>query len=429
MGDNNVEKPLHEVTGLITVDVEKAAQKTDLNLWDVYALAAKHTELLATSAENVEQAKAQSAQALGAWLPQISLGDTKSWQSNDYIVGSANSIFPPSDNALYLSGAETILSGLNQVAAIQGAQATVDFQNENLRNAAATLLSNVAQDFYNVLQLQDALQTQQASRDLTEQTLAQQKKWQTIGRAQKSDVLSTSAQLAQVVANLTSTQNQLTQAKETLATLAAIKPDAVLHSEDEIFTAPPYPLAEALTKVESRPDVKAAAISVAISDAFLLQAHGEHLPSLAMQGQYYLQKDGGSSAPDWNLQLVASLPLFEGGQIIAQENQAGSKKRQAQLQLSLVRRNAAEQVRQVYQNLTDSIQEMDAFQKAVDAAQEAYEAVLHDYKLSLTTNIQVLNALSTLETTKESWVKAKYQVLTDQVALGVATGELPKTQK
>lgn len=426
VGDNKVENPLHEVTGLTTENVEKASQKTALNLWDVYALAAKHTEILATSAENVEQAKDQSSQAIGAWLPQISLGDTKNWISNDYIVGSSNFLFQPNDNALYLSGTETILSGLNQVAAVQGAQATIDFQNENLRNAAATLLTNVAQDFYNVLQLQDALQTQAASRDLTEKTLEQQKSWQAIGRAQKSDVLSTSAQLAQVVANLTSTQDQLTQAKETLATLANIKPDTVLQSDDEVYTAPAYSLDEALAKVGTRPDVKAASVSVAIADAQLLQAHGEHLPSVAVQGQYYLQKDGGSPTQDWNVQLVASLPIFEGGQIIAQENDAASKKRQAELQLSLVRRNAVEQVRQVYQDLTNSITEMDAFQKAVDAAQAAYEAVLHDYKLSLTTNIQVLNALSTLETTKESWVKAKYQVLADQVSLGVAMGDLPK---
>jgi outer membrane protein len=428
VNDGKIEKPLEEATGLKSSDLEKASQKTELNLWDVYALAADRTETLAIGAENIEQAHTLSRQAVGAWLPQISLADKQNWQSNAYIVGSAPSL-NPLNNSLYLSGAETIFSGLTQVAAIQGAQATVDFQNENLKNSAATLLSGVAQAFYNVLSFQDALQTQQATQDLTQKTLDQQKSWQAIGRAQKSDVLSTSAQLAQVIANLTATRDQLTQAKETLATLAGISPDSVLRSENEVFTAPTATLVDCLAKVKDRHDVKAAQAAVDIANAQLLQATGGHLPTLALLGQYYLLQDGGGATPDWNVQLNASLPLFEGGQIFAQEDQSSSKKRQAQLQLSLTQRTAAQQIRQIYQNLVDSIQVMDAYQKAVDAAQSAYEAVLHDYKLSLTTNLQVLNSLNTLENTKENLLKAKYQVLSDQVALGVATGELPKISR
>jgi outer membrane protein len=426
VGDSKLERPLEEATGLATSDLQKASEKKELDLWDVYALASDRTETLASAQENVEQAHAQSRQALGAWLPQISLADRKNWQSSGYIVGPGSS--SPLDNSLYLSGSETILGGLTQVAAIQGAQANVDQQTENLKNAAAVLLNSVAQAFYNVLSLQDALQTQQASQDLTQKTLDQQKSWQAIGRAQKSDVLSTTAQLAQVTANLTSTRDQLTQAREALANLAGIAPDAVLKSENETFTAPGASLEDCLARVRERHDVRAAEAAVAVADAQLLQATGGHLPTVALQGQYTLSQNGGGSTPDWNVQLNASLPLFEGGQVFAQEDSASSKKRQAQLQLSSVKRNAAQQVRQVYQNLVNSLQEMDAFQKAVDAAQAAYEAVLRDYKLSLTTNIQVLNSLSTLETTKESLLRAKYQVLADQVALGVATGELPKTK-
>lgn len=428
VADDRIEKPLEETTGLTSEDVARASAKKELNLGDVYALAVERTETLASAAENVDQAEAQSQQALGAWLPQVSLNGSKGWQSDNYVGASngfsSNSAVP--STSLYLSGAETILTGTTQLAALQGADALVQVQRSNLRNGAATLLLSVSNAFYNVLQLQDAMETQKASRDLTEQTLEQQKKWQAIGRAQKSDVMSTSAQLAQLSANLTNTQDQLTQARETLATLAGIAPDTVLKSDRESFVPPSAPLEESLKKVESRADVKAAAASVAVADASLLQAHGGHLPSLVAQGTYYLDKEGSSPSPEWTAQLVASLPLFEGGQVLAQERSASSKKRQAELQLSLIRRNAAREVRQSYQGLVDSLAAMDAFQKAVDAAQAAYEAVLHDYRLSLTTNIQVLNALNALETAKESLVKARYQVLADQVALGVATGELPR---
>jgi outer membrane protein len=145
-----------------------------------------------------------------------------------------------------------------------------------------------------------------------------------------------------------------------------------------------------------------------------------------VEGDYYLQDNNENPTPDWNLELVASLPLFEGGQIVAQEDSAASKKRQAEMNLSLIRRTAFDDVREAYKSLVDSMSETDAYQKAVDAYQADYQDVLHDYKLNLTTNLQLLQTMTSLETTQISYLKAKYQALYDQIWLKVATGELPK---
>jgi len=425
VGDNNVEKPLQQVTGLTSDDVEKAAQKSSLNLWDVYALAVKHTETLATNVENVEQAKAQDRQAIGAWLPQIFLNGTKAFTSGDYIGGGSSSLSPIASDTAYFSGAETIFSGLTQVAAVQGAGANIDSQQYGLQNQSRLLLLNVANAFYNVLALEESLQALEKSRDLNQQTLDVEKQWQRMGRSRTADVSNTQAQLMQVLADLENNKYQLAQARETLATLANIKPEQTLASE-EAYSQPSYTVEEAQAKAENRPDVKSAAASVEIADALLLQAHGEHLPSLAVQGQYYLAKDGSFPQPLWNVQLEASLPIFEGGQILAQEDAAASRKRQSELQLSLIRRSAANEIRQAYKSLTDSMAETDAYQKAEQAFEQDYQDVLHDLRLNLTTNLELLQVMTSLENTKISYIKAKYQALYDWVWLGVATGELPK---
>jgi outer membrane protein len=425
VGDNHVETSLQEVTGLTTDDVEKAAQKSSMNLWDVFALAVKHTETLASSAENVEQAKAQNNQALGAWLPQVFLNDTWGTQSNQYITGNPTFTPPSSYNTLYLSAAETVISGLTQIAALQGAGANIDYQNYNFRNQSRTLLLNVANAFYNVLALEEAETAYEKSQDLNQQILVVEKKWQQMGRSQTEDVANTEALLAQVLADMENNKFQLAQARETLSTLANIPADQSLVSE-ETFGTPTYTAEEAETKVDERPDVEAAKFNVDIADAQLLQAHGEHLPTLAVEGDYYLQDNNDNPTPDWNLELVASLPLFEGGQIVAQEDSAASKKRQAEMNLSLIRRTAFDDVREAYKSLVDSMSETDAYQKAVDAYQADYQDVLHDYKLNLTTNLQLLQTMTSLETTQISYLKAKYQALYDQIWLKVATGELPK---
>jgi outer membrane protein len=425
VGDNHVEQNLQEVTGLTTDDVEKATQKSSMNLWDVFALAVKHTETMATSAENVEQAKAQNNQAIGAWLPQIGLNGTKAFISNDFLGGGFNGLSPISADTVYLSGSETIFSGLTQVAAIQGAGANIDFQNYNFQNQSRLLLLNVANAFYNVLALEEAETAYEKSKDLNEQTLVIEKQWQKMGRAQTEDVANTEALLAQVLGDMENNKYQLAQARETLSTLANIPSDQPLVSE-ETYAVPTYTAQEAEAKVDERPDVKAARSNVAINEAELLQAHGGHLPTLSVDGEYYMAKDGGFPQPEWNIQLTASLPLFEGGQVFALEDQAASKKRQAEMNLSLTHRTAFDDVREAYKSLMASISETDAYQKAVDAYQADYQAVLHDYKLSLTTNLQLLQTMTSLETTQISYLKAKYQALYDQIWLKVATGELPK---
>ncbi len=425
VGDNNVEKPLQAVTGLTTDDVQKADQKTALNLWDVFALASKHTETLASSAENVTQAQAQNSQALGAWLPQVYLNDVLDQQSTQYVSGSYNPLFVPSQNSLSLSVTESLFGGLSQVAALQGAGANIDYQNYNLRNQSRQLLLSVANAFYNVLALEEAVSAYERSKDLNEQTLEVEKKWEKMGRSRTADVSNTLAQLAQVAADEQSSKNQLVQAREQLATLANIKNDQALVSEETIAPATSG-LDDLEKKVDDRPDVKASARNVDIADAVLLQAHGGHLPNLSLAGQYYLEKDTGTPTAEWNVELVASLPLFEGGQVIAEEDSAASKKRQAEMNLSLVRRTAYDDIRQAYKSLTESLGETDAYKKAVDAYQQAYQDVLHDYKLNLTTNLELLQTMTSLENTQINYVKAKYQTLYDQLWLRVATGELPK---
>ena len=426
VGDGKIEPALGQVTGLAENAAESAAQKAQMNLWDVYALAAKRTEILASSAENVLQAKAQDNQAVGAWLPQIGINGTAAVNSNTSIP---QGIPPnPTTDSLYFSAAETILTGLNQVAALQGAGANIDAQQFAFQNQARTLLLSVAGAFYNVLSLEESLQALQASRDLNEKTLEIQKNWQTMGRARTAEVSNTQAQLAQLDADIQNTQNQLTQARSQLATLADLKLDQPLVSE-ETFSVPPASLDTAETSLDMRPDVKSAVASLAVADAQLLAAHGGHLPNLTATGQYFLNRDGLSSSPVWNVQLTASLPLFEGGQVFAEEDQAASKKRQSEMQLSLIKRSAHDDIQNAYKSLAESSAESDAYQKAEQSYEQAYQDVMHDYKLNLTTNLELLQTMTSLENTKISYIKAKYQTLYDQVWLGVATGQLPKVEQ
>ena len=428
VGDGKIEKILEPITGVTTADVEKAAPISEMGFWDVYTLAVERTERLASKAEDIEQAEAQGQQAIASVLPQITLNDSKSWQSTSYIYGAPNTFITPLGNSIYLSGTETLFTGLDQVSAVQGAQALKDQNLHNLRQDGRDLLLSLARSFYSVLQLQQSLQSKQETEKLNEQVLQQEQQWRAVGRSRNSDVLTTEAQLAQLKGDMEAIHSQISIARDNFVILTGLETNQVLKSEEPLPTPPPYTLKEAVTKVDSRSDVLSAKAGVDLADAGLLQAHGQHLPSLAVQGKYYLEQEGGSPTADWNVQLVASLPLFEGGAIFAKERLAASKKRQAELQYSLARRQALQDIRGAYSALATSLREVDAYGKALDAAQKDYEAVAHDRKLALNTNLDVLQSLTQLQTAKNNYNTVHYQTLINSIWLGVATGELPKTK-
>ena len=429
VGDNQVEKPLEQVTGITTADVEKASSLKEMGFWDVFTLAVERTELLASQHENIDQAEAQEQLAIASVLPQISISDTKNWQSNDYIFGSSNSLFTPLGNTIYLSGTETIFTGLNQVAALQGAGAAKSLTQYSFQQDARNLLLTLARSFYAVLQLENSLQSKQETEKLNEEILKQEQDWRAVGRSRNSDVLTTEAQLAQLKGDMEALHSQISIARDNFVILTGLDTNQVLKSEEPLPTPAPYEMKDAVAKLESRSDVLAAKAAVDLADAELLQAHGQHLPSLAFQGRYFLEQEGGSPTPDWNVQLTASLPLFEGGGILAEERIAASKKRQAELQYSLAKRAALQDIRGAYSALATSLREVDAYSKALDAAQKDYEAVAHDRKLALNTNLDVLQSLTQLQTAQNNYNVAHYQTLINSIWLGVATGDLPKTVK
>ncbi len=53
----------------------------------------------------------------------------------------------------------------------------------------------------------------------------------------------------------------------------------------------------------------------------------------------------------------------------------------------------------------------------------------HDRRLALNTELDVLNALTSLATAKNNYTQSKYQALVNWIWLGEATGDLPKIQK
>ena len=110
------------------------------------------------------------------------------------------------------------------------------------------------------------------------------------------------------------------------------------------------------------------------------------------------------------------------------EKQA-SQQRQGELNLSLTRRTANEEIRSLFQTLLADTSQLAALNFAHDLAQKNYHEQSREYRLGLETNLNVLQALVNLQDSNRSLDRVKYAIRLDRVKLEVATARRPKTRE
>jgi outer membrane protein len=414
--DGRVEPTLQDASGITSDQVARAQNLDALTLWDVYALAVDRTERLPQRAEGLEQSLARRQQAVGSILPRVSLR------------GNASLMDGSDDPAktLALTARQPLLTGLNEVSALKGAPHEVAQRRHEMRHEAGRLLLDVTRSFYSVLQLEESRRANAAIRELTDRQTSELRRRVNLGRSRPSEMLTVKAQLARLEAQLLDVEDRLSQARETLAALSGIGPDQALKEAD----APQgvdFPLPRAEEQAETRSDVAAAREAVAVAAAQVLAAQGGHFPTLALDGNYYLHHDGALEDVKWDAGLSMDLPIFSGGSVNGRVREARSRKRQAELALSATRRQARQEIRSAYRSLEAALKEVEAYDKALKAAEENYDVIAREFKLNLVTHLDVLRALSDLEGARDNARRVRYQALVDRVWLGVAVGRLPKT--
>lgn len=419
VGDDLVEKPLQEATGITSEAVRQAESKAQLGFWDAYALSVEHTERLASRYENLEQAKAERQQAVGAYAPHVYLDSSKGiWGP------TANS----SGVSLYFHGTQNILTGMNEIAAIQGAKSLIHQREDELRFDAQRLLLDVARSYYGVLQLEESLRSEQTNNDLSQKMLKEQRLFRSQGRIRQSDVLSAEAQLAGSDANLVAIQDDLEQARQQLALLTGMEETRPLAGEDPAsFPEVPLSLDSALKQASQRPDVLAAEANLKYEKSLLLAAEGGFAPTLSAQGDVILHRQGNPlNAPKWDAYLNASLPIFTGGQTLGKIREAKSRVRQAELQSRQTLRTAREEIRQAFTAYQNAVKQDTAYQSALQASEKSHQAQAEDYRLRLTNIVEYLQSQNSLEQARLNAARSRYQWRIQRVWLGVATGAWPK---
>jgi outer membrane protein len=408
---------------LVAVQTGNAAG--ELTLDDYYSAALQRSEVVASQSESIHQAEERYQQATSSLLPTVNGVASYLWQEPLPTATPSTSTSLLSHQPLAkLTATQPLFRGFREFAALRQTRALVGAQNEDYQQARVQLFKDVAQNFYSVLSIEQDLKNVDEE---IRQNLEREKEIQDrvrIGRSRSSELLTVQATVSTLRAQVEQLQGQLRVAREAFVFLSGLESTTALQ-DSESMPAEKESLEAALYRLPLRPDIRASQKRLTAAQEGVAVARGAHLPSIDLNGNYYLDRPGVLKDVDWDVQVALTIPIYAGGLLQSKTREAVSQRSQVELSVSQLARQAEQEIRSLHQGLQFDQSQLEALEKATEAARKNYEAQRHDYRLGLVTNLDVLQALTAYQENQRALDRARYNTKLDFARLQAATALRP----
>ena len=307
--------------------------------------------------------------------------------------------------------------------------------------AAQNLVLRVATDYFNVLSALDTLQAQQSSLQAFDLQLQQADKRYQVGLIAITDVEQARAARDTAAAAVIADKESLASAEDQLEVITGRQYDTLSEPGADMPLVMPNPanqdqwvqtsLQQNLTLIASR-----LAADVARDDVRI--AFGGHLPTLSLIASRSFNSSSTDESlvgigsfnglPGWTndrqIGLEVTVPIFSGGGTEARVHQAQYQWIAAKDAVEQASRSTVQQARDAYLGVISGIAHVQALQQALTSSQTAYRATEAGYRVGTQTEVDVLNALSTLVQAKTNYASSRYAYITSVVQLRFAAGTL-----
>lgn len=395
-----------------------------LNWQDCIKEAAKNNPELIAAQESVKQYQATKDITASTLYPQVtgSLNASTARSASNETPGTT------ADSYSYgVSGTQLVFNGLKTVNNVNSAKENIKASQQSYRYTSSEVRLSLRTAFINLLTAQELIKvTEDIARIRRENYELISLRYES-GLEHRGALLTAEADLAQ--ANF-----QIAQAKRDIETAQwqmmkamgrkeynplSVKGDFVV-----VDSAKDKPSFETLAK--NNPFLQEAIAKKNSAEFGLRSAYGEFFPTLS--GQAGANKKGTLYPPkgnNWNLGLVLSMPIFEGGLRLAQVSKAKALLNQLQADERNTRDGIVVVLVQTWAALQDAIETVDVQYKSLIATEERSKIAEAQYSTGfisydnwtiiednlVSAKSSYLNAQSDALTAEASWIQAKGEVL------------------
>ncbi|ASD64618.1 TolC family protein [Bdellovibrio bacteriovorus] len=400
-------------------------------LQEAYQSALQKNETVGIQNEQVQQIRERVKQVRGGMFPQISANATYFMQPapSDPV---ARQFFPERQTTVALTANQVLFRGLREFAAVRQQKDLVQSQEEIRNQALIQLYQDVTSSYLNILTLEQDLDNISVQLKIYDERVKELSSRVRRGESSSSDALTAQSSQAALNAEHEIITGNLKMAREAFAFLTGLPTTEPLTDPELAKSVKVAPLQSYLDRIESRYDVKAARSQYQAMEEEVSIAKGAHWPSLDLTGNYYFKRpDGYSEDLNWDVQLKLTVPLFEGGTTQSRVREAASKRIEADLLLSRLRRQADQEIRAYYENFQTRLKQVEALEKAGDLSERNYKVLQKDYRRGLARNIDVQVALTDFRIAARALDQARFAAQMELVKLKVASAEIeaPKVKE
>lgn len=366
------------------------------SLHDAFAAAYASNPTLISARAGVRATDEGVPQARAGMLPNVTA--TATVGHTELSINGARSGGSANPRTVGLNASQVLYDGGRTFNAIDSAVSSVDAARSRLIDTEQNVLLQVVTSYMNVRRDQQFVDLARNNvRVISEQLRAAQDRFD-VGEVTRTDVSQAEARLAQSQAALAAREGALARSYQAYGRVVGAPPGAL----DEPPPLPQLPptVADAVTEgLDNHPLVKAARYTEEGARSDIAQAQGALLPTVTLTGSVTYGEDQSASpngisagTTQAQVQLQASVPLYQGGAAYSRIRQAQALQSQSMVQIHETSRAIQELVENAWSDLMTARIAIRAGRQQVAAAQLAYEGVREEAKLGARTTLDVLDA-------------------------------------
>lgn len=369
-------------------------------------------------------------------LPNVSFsysrGNNNADRTITYSNGSQTADKPRYENEATTLSVRQPLFNLDAWQRYKGGQSQVNYSDAKFAADSQDLIVRLTTAYLDVLSAQNQLRLSIAQRDAYQENLALNQKLFEKGAGTRTDVLETRARFELALALVAESQDNVATRRDEFAVIIGRDPGVV---DDLIEVLPVLPLeSEALAGWEQlarehNPEVRAQRHSVVYAQTEVERNRAGHYPRVDLVASYSRNIADSLSTYNQNATVGSvgvqlSVPIYSGGGINAQTRQSAARLASSYSDLDGALHKVLVEVRKQFQLVTSTRKRINAMEQAERSATEAVEATRKSVAGGQRVNVDVLNALQQLYTTRRDLLEARYGYLLAYLRLHAAAGLL-----
>jgi outer membrane protein len=367
-----------------------------VSLEDFLSAAIEFSPTLKIAEESLNVGSSRKKQATGRLLPQV----TARGNVSDNRRRDASEVLQTFDGERYSVQLTQVLFNWQAFAARSQASLVENQLEAEYYGALANLLTVVAENYFNVLQAEDALDSVASELEAVTNQLDQIQSLYDRQLVQITDLYQVQASAAAVEAAQLKLQTDLALSQEALYSVSGMAAGDLLGMRDNA-TVPP--LKNSINfwvnqAKENNHQIEAQQYAVQAANKRISERKGAYMPQVSLTAQVQQTNLGFDNRfIDQNdisyLALDVTIPLYAGGSNRAAVSEAASQHRMAQSELQIVELEATQRVRSAYLQVAAAENFIAAARKLLESATLSSTAMQQGFNLGVVTSVDVLNAL------------------------------------